>query len=50
MLLYKLLTILVQLIRVFSSLTPIKKAFSLEFRDFTKWLIKASSFYLVFLA
>jgi len=32
---------------VFNSLTPIKDAFSLRFKDSTRRLIKAGSFYLV---
>jgi hypothetical protein len=46
-LLYKPLIILAQVVRVSSSLTPIREAFSLEFRDSTRRLIKAGSFYLV---
>ena len=46
-LLYKPLIILAQVVRVSSSLTPIREAFSLEFRDFTRRLIKAGLFYLV---
>ena len=38
---------LVQAVTVPSSLTPIRDAFSLGFRDSTKQLIKAGSFYLV---
>ena len=34
---------------VFSSLTPIRDAFNLGFRDFIKQLIKINLFYLVFL-
>ena len=49
-LLYKPLIILAQAVRVSSSLTPIREAFSLEFRDSTRRLIKAGSFYLVSLA
>ena len=48
--LYKPLIILAQVVRVFSSLTPIREAFSLEFRDSTRRLIKAGSFYPVSLA
>ena len=44
-LLYKPLIILAQVVRVSSSLTPIREAFSLEFRDSTRQLIKAGSFY-----
>ena len=46
-LLYKPLIILAQVVRVSSSLTPIREAFSLEFRDSTRQLIKAGLFYLV---
>ena len=49
-LLYRPLIILVQVVRVSSSLTPIREAFSLEFKDSTRQLIKASSFHLVSLA
>jgi hypothetical protein len=47
MLLYRPLITLAQVVRVSSSLTPIREAFSLEFRDSTRRLIKAGSFYLV---
>ena len=47
MLLYRPLIILAQVVRVSSSLTPIREAFSLEFRDSIRQLIKAGSFYLV---
>ena len=43
--LYKLLIILAQAVRVSGSLTPVREAFSLEFRDSTRRLIKAGSFY-----
>ena len=44
-LLYKPLIILAQVVRVSGSLTPIREAFSSEFRDSTRRLIKAGSFY-----
>ena len=44
-LLYRPLIILALAVRVSSSLTPIREAFSLEFRDSTRRLIKAGSFY-----
>jgi hypothetical protein len=46
-LLYKPLIILAQVVRVSGSLTPIREAFSLEFRDSTRQLIKAGLFHLV---
>ena len=49
-LLYKPLIILAQVVRVSGSLTPIREAFSLEFRDSTRRLIKAGLFYPVSLA
>jgi len=45
--LYRPLIILAQAVRVFSSLTPIREAFSLEFKDSTRRLIKAGLFHLV---
>jgi len=41
---------LAQVVMVLSSLTPIRDAFNLGFRDSTKQLIKAGLFYLVSLA
>ena len=43
--LYKPLIILAQAVRVSGSLTPIRETFSSEFRDSTRRLIKAGSFY-----
>jgi len=43
--LYKPLITLAQAVRVSGSLIPIKAAFSLEFKDFIKQLIKADLFY-----
>ena len=47
--LYKPLITLAQAIIVFGSLIPTKAVFNSGFKDFTKQLIKADSFYLVFL-
>ena len=47
--LYKPLIILAEAVIVFSSVISIKAAFSSGLRDFTKQLIKANSFYPVFL-
>ena len=44
-LLYRPLIILALAVRVSGNLTPIREAFSLEFRDSTRRLIKAGSFY-----
>ena len=49
-LLYKPLIILAQAVRVSGSLTPIREAFSLEFKDSTRRLIKVGLFYPVSLA
>ena len=43
--LYRPLIILALVVRVSGSLTPIREAFSLEFRDSTRRLIKAGLFY-----
>ena len=48
--LYKPLMTLVQAMTVSGSLTPIRDAFNLGFKDSIKWLIKADLFYLVSLA
>jgi hypothetical protein len=48
--LYRPLITLAQVVRVSGSLTPIREAFSSEFKDSTRRLIKAGLFHLVSLA